>query len=90
MISVADVNYSAMTTGDRWLTGEECAELAGISWSTWRAYVDRGHPVGNPIPKRGPHVRVNPDTRRREWKRSWLQTWLKRRPGHGGRPSSSA
>lgn len=83
------VNYSTMTTDDPWLTGEQAAELVGISWSTWRAYVDRGHPVGNPIPKRGAGVRVNQETRRREWRQSTVEAWHAARMGHGGRPRSA-
>lgn len=88
-MTAVPVNYSTMTTtDDPWLTGEEAAEVAGIAWSTWRAYVDRPT-VDNPIPRRGPGVRVNPDTRRREWRRSVVEAWKAGRPGHGGRPPSA-
>lgn len=77
-----------MTTDDPWLTGAECAALAGIAWSTWRRYADTGQPVSNPIPTRGPGTRVNPDSRRREWRRSVVEEWMARRPGSPGREKS--
>lgn len=76
---------STVTDVDPWLTGEECAELVGIAWSTWRRYVDLGLPKHNPIPTRGPGTRVNPDSRRREWRKSVVMEWNARRPGSPGR-----
>jgi hypothetical protein len=78
-----------MTDVDPWLTGEQCAELVGVTWSTWRRYVDLGLPKGNPIPKRGAGTRVNADTRRREWRRSLVQAWDARREGSPGRPRNA-
>lgn len=79
------VACSTVTDADPWLTGEECAALVGIAWSTWRAYVDRGLPTHNPIPTRGAGTRVNPATRRREWRKSLVLEWNERRPGSPGR-----
>ncbi len=72
-------------TDDPWLTGEQCAELVGIAWSTWRRYVDLGLPKHNPIPVRGVGTRVNVDTRRREWRHSLVMEWQAKRTGSPGR-----
>jgi hypothetical protein len=69
------------TEDDPWMTGEEIAVMLGISWSTWRSYLTRL--THHKVPLSGRGVRVDPVTRRRQWRRSTVEAWNKGRPGRG-------
>jgi len=58
----------------------EAAALAGVAESTWRAYVARRQPKGNPAPLPVEHVGRTP-----RWDRAEVQAWVNTRPGRGAR-----
>lgn len=60
------------------LTAEQCAELAGVGASTWRAYVSRGQA---PAPSG-----FDPESGARVWDEAQVRAWLVERPGRPGRP----
>lgn len=60
------------------LTVEQCAELAGIGVSTWRAYVARGQA---PAALDG----YDPATGKRRWDETAVRAWVDNRAGQGAR-----
>lgn len=63
-------------------TATECAAHAGISETTWRAYVARRHPRGDPPPQ---PLTGYDEQRRRRWDAAAVRAWQARRIGAGAR-----
>jgi hypothetical protein len=68
------------------LTTTDIAELLGVSPATWRGYVSRGHPRGNPAPKPDGEI----DGRTPYWLQSTITAWMARRTGQGARTDLAA
>lgn len=68
--------------GTVWLTAAQAAGRAGVAEDTWRSYVSRRAPRGNPAPL---HGRRNPETGVQEWAAAEVDEWIARRPGRGAR-----
>jgi hypothetical protein len=72
---------------DPLLTADAAAARAGIALMTWRAYISRGHPRGNPAPR---HDQYDPTTGEQLWRTSTVDAWIARRPGPGTRTDRQA
>lgn len=71
-----------VTDDDPPLTADQAAHHAGMSVKTWRSYLSRGWPRGNPVPQRDGR---DPETGHMIWRTSTVDAWLARRPGPGAR-----
>lgn len=67
-------------TGNELLTSARCAEVAGVSATTWTGYVARGRAPG-------PITHLN--ARTPLWDATEVQVWHDNRPGRGARTDLS-
>lgn len=74
--------YSPPMTTDPPLTAAEAASRAGMAEKTWRSYLSRGWPRGNPVPQ---HDKRDPETGVKTWLTSTVDAWITRRTGPGAR-----
>ncbi|MEJ9080788.1 hypothetical protein WKY82_20430 [Gordonia malaquae] len=63
-------------TGNELLTSARCAEVAGVSPTTWTGYVARG---------RAPEPTAHLNARTPLWDAAEVQSWTDSRPGRGAR-----
>lgn len=76
-----------MADEDPHLTAAQAAARASISEKTWRSYLSRQHPRGNPVPERDGR---DPETGEMIWKASTVDAWIARRTGPGARTDRAA